>query len=355
MSWCAALPSDRQWASGHGAKDHGANRDRLSRKRNRTSFLVFPRGANPIQLSADAPRAPSAAAEPQPPKRREEPPCRRFLPGFEWLPLLAEGDSQADAVLRWDEGRALPEPSGRGPTRHPLPPEAATKVRIRKSGHEKAQSSSEPSLIRPRIPESGHRIGPRPAVLDQVARARAFQAWIDAAPERSAAQLARREGVSRSRISQILSLARLSDGVLDRLASDERPLAEAALRRVAAEQGAAAQLRQYNELARAHATRRGSRPLGFQLDLSRARSLRERWESGDFDSLEALGRDEGITGARVHQLLNLLQLHPAILDVIDVPPAELASGVTKSGVRRIARLRDQSAQLAAFHELADAG
>ena len=89
---------------------------------------------------------------------------------------------------------------------------------------------------------------------------------------------------------------------------------------------------------------------GYQADLERARRLQKLWDTGAYDSLKALGRVEGVTGARVSQLLNLLHLAPEILVVLDVPEEELPAGISKSDVRALARLRSQDAQRAAFGE-----
>jgi len=91
-----------------------------------------------------------------------------------------------------------------------------------------------------------------------------------------------------------------------------------------------------------------TRSRGCQGDLERARRLQKLWNTGAYDSLKALGRDEGVTGARVSQLLNLLHLAPEILAVLDVPEEEVPAGVMKSEVRAIARLRGHDAQRRAF-------
>lgn len=61
-----------------------------------------------------------------------------------------------------------------------------------------------------------------------------------------------------------------------------------------------------------------------------------------------IGRAEGVSGARVSQVLLFLHLAPAIVTVLDVPAAEVPAGVGVRAVREIARLRSQDAQRREF-------
>jgi hypothetical protein len=85
--------------------------------------------------------------------------------------------------------------------------------------------------------------------------------------------------------------------------------------------------------------------------LRQARELKAKWESGDYETLAALARAEGIGSGRVSELLALLQLAPEILAAIDVPVEQLPAGVTKEGIRRIVRLRDAQQQRRSFRAL----
>ena len=61
-----------------------------------------------------------------------------------------------------------------------------------------------------------------------------------------------------------------------------------------------------------------------------------------------MGQSDGLSGARVSQLLNLLHLAPQIIAALDVPDDECPKGVSKKEVRAIARLRDHEEQVAQF-------
>jgi hypothetical protein len=87
------------------------------------------------------------------------------------------------------------------------------------SGQAKAWVKGGSTRIGPRESESGHGIGPGrrdpwaprlKRVRATLARARAIQDWLDADSTRKAADVARREHVTRARISQLLLLLKLS-------------------------------------------------------------------------------------------------------------------------------------------------
>lgn len=216
----------------------------------------------------------------------------------------------------------------------------------------------------------GHATGPTPdddpwadalaRVRKHVERARAFRGWIDAVPERTAADLPRKDKLTRARVSQVLKLLDLAPAIVEDIVREDRrgPLpSQLQLRRIAAIPDRGHQWSSYKQLVRQGdlSIRGGSKAAvastqsrGCQGDLERARRLQKLWDTGAYDSLKALGRDEGVTGARVSQFLNLLHLAPEILAVLDVPEEEVQAGITKSEVRGIARLRGHDAQRRAF-------
>ena len=65
-------------------------------------------------------------------------------------------------------------------------------------------------------------------------------------------------------------------------------------------------------------------------------------EGGRFASMADLARFSGMSSTRAQQLLNLLELHPEILEEIEGGAAE---GVSEPVIRKIARMRDQKQQL----------
>lgn len=87
---------------------------------------------------------------------------------------------------------------------------------------------------------------------------------------------------------------------------------------------------------------------GFQHVFARARRYQELLDSGEMESRVEIGRAEGVTGARVSQVLLFLHLAPEIVAVLDVPAADVPAGVGVRQVREIARLRSQDAQRREF-------
>jgi hypothetical protein len=78
-------------------------------------------------------------------------------------------------------------------------------------------------------------------------------------------------------------------------------------------------------------------------------------ESGEARSLEDLGRAEGVTGRRIAQILLLLQLAPEIIEALDVPAADLPSGITERRLREVARLRGREEQRRAWRRMVGCG
>ena len=270
----------------------------------------------------------------------------------------------------------MPEPKSRGQRRHRPPEDALLKQRQRRlakalerAGHGETAEGGGSAATGPTAEGPGHATGPGEEdpwadalarVRGHMERARAFRAWIDAEPDRTAAALAKREGLTRARVPQVLKLTRLAPAIVADIEREDRrgPVpSELQLRRIAGIPEPAKQwacyrhLVEYGDLSMGggNVGRRPSpRGRGFQHDLERARRFQDLWDTGAYDSLRELGRVEGITGARVSQLLNLLHLVPEILPVIDVSEEELPSGISKKEMRVIARLRGPEEQQAAF-------
>jgi len=294
-----------------------------------------------------------------------------------WLPVASQGDKHVEWLQSWEVRAELPEHKGYGHRRHAPPDNALVKQRQRRLARDLAGPGQPETSVRealtptgPTGPGPGHATGPTEddpwadalaRVRKHLERARAFRGWIDAVPERTAADLARREGLTRARVSQVLKLLDLAPAIVEDIEREDRrgPLpSELQLRRIATIADPGRQWGRYEQLVRQGdlSIRGGSgkaevaspRSRGCQGDLERARRLQKLWDTGAYDSLKALGRDEGVTGARVSQLLNLLHLAPEILAVLDVPEEEVPAGVKKADVRAIARLRGHDAQRRAF-------
>ena len=182
-------------------------------------------------------------------------------------------------------------------------------------------------------------------------KARRWQAWLDAEQGRRACQIAKREKVTKCRVSQVMRLLKLAPEVLADIGRPGRTgmvPSEPELRQLT-KQRRAEQVRAYRELtgqpiASADARRGGARAKGFQHLFARARRYRELLESGEALSMADIARAEGITGARVSDLLYLTNLAPEIVAELD-RPVELAPYIADRELRAIARVRDLGAQV----------
>jgi hypothetical protein len=71
-------------------------------------------------------------------------------------------------------------------------------------------------------------------------------------------------------------------------------------------------------------------------------------DSGQAKSLRDLGRQEGISGARVCQILNVLDLAPEIIEQVDVPYEALPPEINVTRLREIAATQDTAEQIRRF-------
>ena len=89
--------------------------------------------------------------------------------------------------------------------------------------HPEAPVNTGESYCVPSSAAAGHACGPRaraarakrPRIIDALTRARAWRRLIDTGAVKNAAELARRHGVTRARISQLMSLLRLAPEILE--------------------------------------------------------------------------------------------------------------------------------------------
>ena len=94
---------------------------------------------------------------------------------------------------------------------------------------------------------------------------------------------------------------------------------------------------------------------GFQHLFDQGRRCAVLLDGGEVEAYAEVGEREGVSADRVGQLLLLLHLAPGIVEMVDLPAAEVPKGVTELELRRIARLREPSDQWRAFHALVDGG
>jgi hypothetical protein len=179
--------------------------------------------------------------------------------------------------------------------------------------------------------------------------------------DRTAADVARREKLTRARVSQLLRLLKLAPEIIadiDRPGRRGRVLGELELRQLAG-LGRKEQVKRYRgklglddrgkvtaegKAAEAEARPKQARHRGLAQHLARARRYQDLVESGRFHTMTALAMAEGVSVSRVSQVLNLLDLHPEIIAAIDVPP-EREPPVTERELRGIAVILDKERQI----------
>ena len=182
----------------------------------------------------------------------------------------------------------------------------------------------------------------------------------------SAAELARDEGLTRARVSQLMRLLRLAPAIqaeIDDVDSERAMLKEKVLRKLPSLRSPEAQVASFKELVAQTKARgsgggggraeRGVRRRGFQHLFDQGRRCAVLLDEGEVESYAEVGESEGVSADRVGQLLLLLHLAPGIIEMVDVPAAEVPRGVTELELRRIARLREPSEQWRAFHAMID--
>ena len=300
------------------------------------------------------------------------------------MPLT--GTSDSEVLVTWVIEAELPPQPGYGRWR-PRPPAEALRPTSRgasacpgsggaRQGTRQAgaPSGSASAAISPRADESRQPCSPpegnpwgdrRAAIKGHIDRARDFQRRIDEGEVDNAAEVARREGLTRARVCQLLRLLKLAPAIqadIDDVAADSPMLKETVLRKLAGVSPASAQVARYQELladerapeapkARATRPQRRVRRRGLQHLFAAARRYAAMLESGEASSYAEIGRLEGVSGGRVGQLVLLLHLHPRILARVDVAPEDLPRGVTERALRRLAWMKEGEEQLRAFAEV----
>jgi hypothetical protein len=269
----------------------------------------------------------------------------------------------------WSTRVELVTRPGKGPRRLRPPDDVLRRVRALRgegstagaAGHAEGQGGGEGSGCGPDGGAAGHGGGPdlweqaRQRVVAHLDRAARYQAWLDEHPNRSAAELAKQEGLSRARVSQTLSLGRLPPEVVADLRRSDRTGAVPrekdlwVLARMANRWNAVERYRklvaQDPEVA---PVPRGPKQRGFQHQLERARRYQAMLDAGEHETVASIGRAEGLSYQRVGQLLQLLQLAPDLVAALDVPPDRLPGTLSSRAVRELSMLRDHAEQRRRF-------
>lgn len=151
------------------------------------------------------------------------------------------------------------------------------------------------------------------------------------------------EGISGSRVLQLLALLRLDESIraeiTDPLATSPLPTTRELLR-LARMASPSQQVAEWQRITRAIArgddAARPPRQRGYQHLFAQARAWRAAMDAGEHRSLAALGRAVGVSHKRVCELLDLLQLCPEVAGRFD--RADVKEEVAQKELYRIARL-----------------
>ncbi len=150
-----------------------------------------------------------------------------------------------------------------------------------------------------------------------------------------------------------MRLLKLAPEIRDDLDQPDSPapmISEKALRDLSYVEDLGEQVGRYLELLEAERTRDDGRPSrrahrkGFQHLFAEGRRFATMIATGEATSYEDIGRQLGLSGDRVGQLVRLAALDPGVVAVLDVPVAQLPPGVTKKLLRRLASEPDQGEQ-----------
>lgn len=86
--------------------------------------------------------------------------------------------------------------------------------------------------------------------------------------------------------------------------------------------------------------------------LRKAREWREQLDTVEVQSQAEIARREGLTGARVCQIMSFLRLSPTIQEhILSMPDAAGRRPITERSLRPIVHLQGPQHQLRAFREL----
>lgn len=298
-----------------------------------------------------------------------------FVTGGVWLQTLGRTGNQCQPLESWSVDTRLPHHPAFGIQCEPPPVEVLERAALT----ELSSPDEEPATV-------GDAWSPRlQAIRDRLAQARGWKRWLAEASDRRPVDVAKHEGLSRARVSQLMRLLDLAPEVVRDLEHPDRagPVpSEKQLREVAMIADPFEQVRQYRAMvANAPAAQPAPEepeaaapavqvlnvaPLevdapptapvhvrGFQHLFERARRYHEMMDGESVRSVVEVARLEGVSPSRVSQLLYLLQLAPPIVAVLDVPEA-LCPPVTHKEILGIARMKSKSQQIKAFWALVSA-
>ena len=168
-----------------------------------------------------------------------------------------------------------------------------------------------------------------------------YRDWLAQDSGRTQTELAQKEGLSKSWVSQMLALERLTPQVVEaiRRGQGRVPKTDELLKIARLPAG-----EQMTALVRIEAEGRRFQG-GTQMALARARHYRALLDSGACLTLREVADREGVSCTLVGQMLGLLRLPGSILEAVDVPKSELPAGFRMKELVRLGRVGGEEAEV----------
>ena len=268
--------------------------------------------------------------------------------------------TDAEVLTRWH--LIAPVPSVLGPGRRfadflpPLPDLAAGQSALDVEPDFSDCRPSESAAGQACGPTVGAWTGARRTIREAIDRAQRYAKTLRAHSGLTRAQLGEQEGVSETRITQVLGLLRLDRTIVAHaadLAIDEPVPAMTDLIQISRLPTGRQQVERYVAVcATLGGQREGKAELpkqrGLQHLFRRARLWQEAIDAGTYRSVAELARAEGVHHARVGKVLDLLRLPPDLRQALDVEPDRLPAGLTQKDAMKIARMKTAEEQRAAL-------
>ena len=272
--------------------------------------------------------------------------------------------TDAEVLTRWH--LIAPVPSVLGPGRRfadflpPLPDLAAGQSALDVEPDFPDCGPNESAAGQACGPTVGAWTGARRTIREAIDRAQRYAKALRTRSTLTRAQLGEEEGVSETRVTQLLGLLRLDRAIVSHaadLALDQPVPAMKDLLRISRLPAGRQQVERYVAVCAMLGGQRAGRAelpkqRGLQHLFRQARLWQEAIDAGTYRSVSELARAEGVSPARVVKVLDLLRLAPDLRQALDVEPDRLPAGLTQKEAMRIARMKttdEQRAAMAGYH------
>jgi uncharacterized protein (DUF2384 family) len=205
-------------------------------------------------------------------------------------------------------------------------------------------------------PTVGAWTGARRTIREAIDRAQRYAKTLRTRSTLTRAQLGEEEGVSETRVTQVLGLLRLDRTIVAHAADlglDQPVPTMKDLIAISRLPSGRQQVERYVALCATLAGQRvGDAELpkqrGLQHLFRQARIWQEAIDAGRYRSVSELARAAGVCHARVGKVMDLLRLTPDVQQALDVEPDVLPPGITQKEAMRIARMTTAEEQRSAL-------